>query len=174
MNRKYTRAWYLERVAAIRRILPEAGLSTDMFTGFHDESEADFQETLSLMREAGFDSAFMFKYSERPGTLASREMPDNVPEEVKIDRLNRMISLQNELSLKSNLKDVGKEFEVLVEGASKRDPEEYFGRTGQNKVVVFPRGDVRPGDFVRVRVTGASSATLRGELIQSQESILQS
>ena len=174
MNRKYTRAWYLERVAAIRRILPEAGLSTDMFTGFHDESEADFQETLSLMREAGFDSAFMFKYSERPGTLASREMPDNVPEEVKIDRLNRMIALQNELSLKSNLNDVGKEFEVLVEGASKRDPEEYFGRTGQNKVVVFPRGDVRPGDFVRVRVTGASSATLRGELIRSQESILQS
>ena len=165
MNRKYTREWYLDRVAAIRRILPDAGLSTDMFTGFHDESEEDFRETLSLMREAGFDSAFMFKYSERPGTLASREMPDNVPEEVKIERLNRMIALQNELSLESNRRDVGKEFEVLVEGASKRDREEYFGRTSQNKVVVFPKRDVRPGDFVKVRVTDASSATLRGELI---------
>lgn len=165
MNRKYTCEWYLDRVAAIRRILPDAGLSTDMFTGFHDESEEDFQETLSLMREAGFDSAFMFKYSERPGTLASREMPDNIPEEVKIERLNRMIALQNELSLESNRRDIGKEFEVLVEGASKRDPEEYFGRTSQNKVVVFPKGKVRPGDFVKVRVTGASSATLRGELI---------
>ena len=116
----------------------------------------------------------MFKYSERPGTFASKHLPDDVPDEVNKARLQEIIELQNELSLKSNLKDVGKEFEVLVEGASKRDPEEYFGRTGQNKVVVFPRGDVRPGDFVRVRVTGASSATLRGELIQSQESILQS
>lgn len=165
MNRKYTREWYLDRVAAIRRIIPDAGLSTDMFTGFHDESEEDFQQTLSLMREAGFDSAFMFKYSERPGTLASRELPDNVPEEVKIDRLNRMIALQNELSLESNRRDIGKEFEVLVEGASKRDPEEYFGRTSQNKVVVFPRGEAKPGDFVRVRVNEASSATLRGTLI---------
>ena len=165
MNRKYTREWYLDRVAAIRRILPDAGLSTDMFTGFYNESEEDFQQTLALMREAGFDSAFMFKYSERPGTLASREMKDNVPEEIKIDRLNRMIALQNELSLESNRRDIGKEFEVLVEGRSKRSADEFFGRTSQNKVVVFPRGTVRPGDFIRVRITDASSATLRGEII---------
>ena len=164
MNRKYTREWYLDRVAAIRRILPDAGLSTDMFTGFHDESEEDFQQTLSLMREAGFDSAFMFKYSERPGTLASREMPDNIPEEVKIDRLNRMIALQNELSLASNRRDIGKTFEVLVEGPSKRDPEEYCGRTSQNKFVVSPRAGANRGDFVRVRITDASSATLHGEI----------
>lgn len=162
MNRKYTREWYLDRVAAIRRILPDAGLSTDMFTGFYNESEEDFQETLSLMREAAFDSAFMFKYSERPGTLASREMKDNVPEEVKIDRLNRMIALQNELSLESNRRDIGKEFEVLVEGPSKRNAEEYCGRTSQNKFVVFPRGNVKAGDFIRVRITDASSATLHG------------
>ena len=165
MNRKYTREWYLDRVAAIRRILPDAGLSTDMFTGFHDESEEDFQQTLSLMQEAGFDSAFMFKYSERPGTLASREMPDNIPEDIKIDRLNRMIALQNELSLKSNLSDVGKEFEVLVEGTSKRDKGELFGRTSQNKVVVFPAEGAKPGDFIIVRIISASSATLRGEKI---------
>ena len=163
MNRRYTREWYLDRVAAIRRILPDAGLSTDMFTGFYNESEEDFQETLSLMREAGFDSAFMFKYSERPGTLASRMMPDNVPEEVKIERLNRMIALQNELSLESNRRDIGKTFEVLVEGRSKRSAEEYFGRTTQNKVVVFARGNTRPGDFIKVRIVDASSATLRGE-----------
>ena len=163
MNRKYTREWYLDRIAAIRRILPEAGISTDMFTGFHGETEEDFRETLSLMREAGFDSAFMFKYSERPGTFASQHLPDNVPEDVKVERLNRMIALQNDLSLESNRRDVGKEFEVLVEGTSKRSSDELFGRTSQNKVVVFPRGDHRPGDFVRVRVTDASSATLRGE-----------
>lgn len=165
MNRKYTREWYLDRVAAIRRILPDAGLSTDMFTGFHDETEEDFQETLSLMREAGFDSAFMFKYSERPGTLASRTMPDNVPEEVKIDRLNRMIALQNELSLESNRHDIGREFEVLVEGVSKRNAGELFGRTSQNKVAVFPAGTARPGEFVRVRVTSATSATLLAEMV---------
>lgn len=165
MNRKYTREWYLDRVAAIRRILPDAGLSTDMFTGFHDETEEDFQETLSLMREAGFDSAFMFKYSERPGTLASRTMPDNVPEEDKIDRLNRMIALQNELSLESNRHDIGREFEVLVEGVSKRNAGELFGRTSQNKVAVFPAGTARPGDFVRVRVTSATSATLLAEIV---------
>lgn len=165
MNRKYTREWYLDRVAAIRRILPDAGLSTDMFTGFHDETEEDFQQTLSLMREAGFDSAFMFKYSERPGTLASRTMPDNVPEEVKIDRLNRMIALQNELSLESNRHDIGREFEVLVEGVSKRNAGELFGRTSQNKVAVFPAGTARPGDFVRVRVTSATSATLLAEIV---------
>ena len=165
MNRKYTREWYLDRVAAIRRILPDAGLSTDMFTGFHDETEEDFQQTLSLMREAGFDSAFMFKYSERPGTLASRTMPDNVPEEVKIDRLNRMIALQNELSLESNRHDIGREFEVLVEGVSKRNAGELFGRTSQNKVAVFPAGTARPGEFVRVRVTSATSATLLAEIV---------
>lgn len=165
MNRKYTRAWYLDRVAAIRRILPDAGLSTDMFTGFHNESEEDFSQTLSLMREAGFDSAFMFKYSERPGTFASKHLADNVPEEVKIDRLNRMIALQNELSLESNLRDVGREFEVLVEGRSKRSADELFGRTSQNKVVVFPRGDASPGQFRRVRVESATSATLRGILL---------
>ncbi len=165
MNRRYTREWYLDRVAAIRRIIPDAGLSTDMFTGFYNESEEDFAQTLSLMREAAFDSAFMFKYSERPGTLASREMKDNVPEEVKIERLNRMIALQNELSLESNRRDIGREFEVLVEGPSKRNPEEFCGRTSQNKFVVFPKGSVKTGDFVRVRITDASSATLLGELI---------
>lgn len=165
MNRKYTRAWYLDRVDAIRRILPGAGLSTDMFTGFHGETEEDFEQTLSLMRECRFDSAFMFKYSERPGTFASKHLPDDVPEEVKIERLNRMIELQNELSLASNRADIGREFEVLVEGPSKRDPEEYFGRTSQNKVVVFARGDARPGSLLRVRVTDASSATLRGERV---------
>ncbi|MDE6796289.1 MAG: tRNA (N6-isopentenyl adenosine(37)-C2)-methylthiotransferase MiaB [Muribaculaceae bacterium] len=165
MNRKYTREWYLDRVAAIRRILPDAGLSTDLFTGFHNETEEDFQDTLSLMREAGFDSAFMFKYSERPGTYASKHLPDNVPEDVKIERLNRMIALQNELSAESNRRDVGKVMEVLVEGRSKRSADEFVGRTSQNKVVVFPKGDTKPGDFVKVRVTESSSATLRGELI---------
>lgn len=165
MNRKYTRAWYLDRVAAIRRILPDAGISTDMFTGFHDETEEDFQQTLSLMREVGFDAAFMFKYSERPGTFASQHLPDNVPDEVKTERLNRMIALQNELSLASNRRDIGKIMEVLVEGRSKRDADEYYGRTSQNKVVVFPKGDTSPGDFVKVRVLDASSATLRGELL---------
>ncbi|MBD5222056.1 MAG: tRNA (N6-isopentenyl adenosine(37)-C2)-methylthiotransferase MiaB [Bacteroidales bacterium] len=165
MNRKYTRQWYLDRVAAIRRILPDAGLSTDAFTGFHGESEEDFEQTLSLFREAGFDSAFMFKYSERPGTFASEHLPDNVPEEVKIERLNRLIALQNELSRESNLRDVGKEFEVLVEGRSKRSASDWYGRTSQNKVVVYPHGEERPGDFIRVRVVSASSATLLGEKI---------
>ena len=159
----------MDRVKAIRRILPDAGLSTDMFTGFHNESEEDFQQTLSLMREAAFDSAFMFKYSERPGTLASREMPDNVPEEVKIDRLNRMIALQNELSAESNRREVGKVFEVLVEGRSKRSADDACGRTSQNKMVVFPKGDHRPGDFVRVRILSASSATLLGEEVAADE-----
>lgn len=163
MNRKYTRQWYLGRVAAIRRILPDAGLSTDLFTGFHGESEEDFQLTLSLMREAAFDSAFMFKYSERPGTFASKHLPDNIPEEVKTERLSRMIALQNELSAESNAKDTGKTFEVLVEGVSKRSDEELFGRTSQNKVVVFPKGNARPGDFVTVKATSSTSATLRGE-----------
>ncbi len=160
MNRKYTREWYLGRVAAIRERIPDCGLSTDLFTGFHDESEEDFEQTLSLMREAGFDSAFMFKYSERPGTFASREMPDNVPEDVKIARLNRMIALQNELSAESNRRDIGKVFEVLVEGVSKRSTAQWVGRTQQNKTCVFPRGDFRVGDLVKVRVREASSATL--------------
>ena len=167
MNRKYTREWYLNRVEAIRRIIPEAGITSDLFTGFHGETEEDFLQTLSLMEEVGFDSSFLFKYSERPGTYASKYLPDNIPEEVKIQRLNRMIELQNELSLKRNRKDIGKEFEVLVEGRSKRDAEEFFGRTSQNKVVVFPRGDVKPGDFIKVRILDASSATLRGEVINS-------
>ncbi|MBD5370675.1 MAG: tRNA (N6-isopentenyl adenosine(37)-C2)-methylthiotransferase MiaB [Bacteroides sp.] len=165
MNRKYTRQWYLDRVAAIRRIVPDAGISTDVFTGFHDETEEDFLETLSLMEEVGFDSSFMFKYSERPGTFASEHLPDNVPEEVKIERLNRMIALQNELSLRSNLKDVGKEFEVLVEGRSKRSADELCGRTSQNKMVVFPSSGEKPGDMVRVSIDSATSATLLGHHI---------
>ncbi len=160
MNRKYTREWYLDRIAAIRRAIPDCGISTDMFTGFHGETEADFEETLSLMREVGFDSAFMFKYSERPGTLAARTMPDNVPEDVKIDRLNRMIALQNELSSESNRRDIGKVFDVLVEGVSKRSKEQMVGRNQQNKTCVFPRGSFKIGGMARVRVTGSSSATL--------------
>ncbi|MDE5724412.1 MAG: radical SAM protein, partial [Duncaniella sp.] len=167
MNRKYTREWYLGRIASIRAAIPDCGISTDLFTGFHDETEEDFQETLSLMREVGFDSSFMFKYSERPGTLAARTMPDNVPEDVKIDRLNRMIELQNSLSLESNLRDVGKRFEVLVEGVSKRSKEQMVGRTSQNKTVVFDRGDARVGDTVEVEITSASSATLLGHIISS-------
>ncbi len=164
MNRKYTREWYLGRIAAIRQRIPDCGISTDMFTGFHDETEEDFRQTLSLMREVGFDSAFMFKYSERPGTLASREMPDNVPEDVKIERLNRMIALQNELSAESNRRDVGHTFEVLVESVSKRSKDQFVGRTSQNKTAVFPRGDYRVGDLVNVRVIDSTSATLICEL----------
>ncbi len=166
MNRKYTREWYLDRIAAIRRILPDCGISTDMFSGFHSETDADFEETLSLMREVGFDSSFLFKYSERPGTYASKHLPDDIPEEVKISRLQQMIDLQNELSLESNRRDIGKEFEVLVEGFSKRSREQLFGRTSQNKVVVFDKGAHRIGEFVRVRVTDASSATLLGEALE--------
>ena len=162
MNRKYTREWYLERVAAIRRIIPDCGLSTDIFSGFHSETEEDHQMSLSLMRECAYDSAFMFKYSERPGTYASKHLPDDVPEEVKIRRLNELIELQNQLSAESNAKDVGKTFEVLVEGVSKRSKEQLFGRTEQNKVVVFDRGTHRIGDFVKVRITESSSATLKG------------
>ncbi|HIY49297.1 MAG TPA: tRNA (N6-isopentenyl adenosine(37)-C2)-methylthiotransferase MiaB [Candidatus Barnesiella excrementavium] len=165
MNRKYTREWYLDRIAAIRRILPGCGITTDMFSGFHSETEEDFEETLSLMREVGFDSSFLFKYSERPGTYASKHLPDDVPEEVKIARLQRMIDLQNELSLESNRRDIGHEFEVLVEGFSKRSREQLFGRTSQNKVVVFDKGSHRIGELVRVRVTDASSATLLGEAL---------
>ncbi|MCR5044862.1 MAG: tRNA (N6-isopentenyl adenosine(37)-C2)-methylthiotransferase MiaB [Bacteroidaceae bacterium] len=162
MNRKYTREWYLDRVAAIRRILPDCGLTTDIFVGYHSETEEDHQLSLSLMREVGYDSAFMFKYSERPGTYASKHLPDDVPEETKIRRLNEMIALQNEFSAESYRKDVGKVFEVLVEGVSKRSKEQLFGRTPQNKVVVFDRGSHHIGDFVTVKVVDSSSATLKG------------
>ncbi len=162
MNRKYTREWYLERVAAIRRILPDCGLTTDIFVGFHSETEEDHQMSLSLMKECGYDSAFMFKYSERPGTYASKHLPDDVPEETKLRRLNEMIALQNELSAQSYRKDVGKTFEVLAEGVSKRSKEQLFGRTQQNKVVVFDRGDHHIGDFVKVKIQDSSSATLKG------------
>lgn len=160
MNRHYTREWYLDRIAAIRRILPDCGISTDMFTGFHGETEEDFLLTLSLMREVGFQSAFMFKYSERPGTVASRTMPDNIPEEVKIERLNRMIALQNELSAKAHAAMVGREVEVLIEGVAKRSKEQMVGRTPQNMTVVVPRRDYRVGQTVKVTVRSATSATL--------------
>ncbi len=164
MNRKYTREWYIDRIAAIRRMIPDCAVTTDLFTGFHGETEEDFQQTLSLMREVRFDSAFMFKYSERPGTLAARTMPDNVAEEVKIDRLNRMIALQNELSAASNAADVGRRVEVLVEGVSKRSTAQFVGRDSRNKTVVIPRGDYRPGDTVTAVITSSTSATLIGEL----------
>lgn len=165
MNRKYTREWYLDRVAAIRKIIPDCGLSTDIFSGFHSETEEDHQLSLSLMRECAYDSAFMFKYSERPGTYASKHLEDNISEEIKIQRLNEIIELQNQLSAESNQRCIGKEFEVLVEGVSKRSREQLFGRTEQNKVVVFDRGNHRIGDFVQVKITDASSATLKGELV---------
>ncbi len=162
MNRKYDREWYLERVAAIRRIIPDCGLSTDIFCGFPGETEEDHQLSLSLMEECRYDSAFMFKYSERPGTYASRHLPDDVPEEVKIRRLNEIIALQNRLSAEANARCVGRTYEVLVEGVSKRSREQLFGRTEQNRVVVFDRGTHRVGDRVQVRVTESSSATLKG------------
>jgi tRNA-2-methylthio-N6-dimethylallyladenosine synthase len=163
MNRKYTREWYLDRIAAIRRIVPEAAISTDLFAGFHSEAEEDHQETLSLMREVGFDSAFMFKYSERPGTFAAQHLEDNVPEDVKVRRLEEIITLQLELSLMRNREDVGKTMEVLVEGFSKRSREQLFGRTSQNKVVIFDKGNHRIGEKVWVKIKEASAATLFGE-----------
>ena len=166
MNRKYTREWYLERVEAIRRIIPDCGLSTDIFCGYHSETEEDHQETLSLMRLCAFDSAFMFKYSERPGTYASRHLPDDIPEETKLRRLNEIIALQNELSAESNRLSIGKKYEVLVEGYSKRSHDQLCGRTEQNKMVVFDKGTHRIGDFVRVRITDSSSATLLGEEVR--------
>ncbi len=163
MNRHYTREWYLDRIAAIRRAMPDCGISTDLFTGFHGETEEDFARTLDLMREVGFDSSFMFKYSERPGTVAARTMPDNIDETVKIERLNRMIALQNELSLTSNTADIGKTFDVLIEGVSKRSTSQWVGRTGQNKTVVFDRLPGQTvGQTVAVTVTSATSATLLG------------
>ncbi|MBP9552925.1 MAG: tRNA (N6-isopentenyl adenosine(37)-C2)-methylthiotransferase MiaB [Bacteroides sp.] len=163
MNRKYTREWYLERVQAIKRIIPDCGLTTDIFSGFHSETDEDHQLSLSLMEECGYDSAFMFKYSERPGTYASKKLVDDVPEEIKVARLNEIIALQNRLSLEANQKCVGKTYEVLVEGVSKRSREQLFGRTEQNKVVVFDRANYKIGDFVQVVITEASSATLKGE-----------
>ena len=163
MNRKYTREWYLDRVAAIRRIIPDCGLSTDIFVGYHSETEEDHRLSLSLMREVGYDSAFMFKYSERPGTYASKHLPDDVPEDVKISRLNEMIKLQTELSAEANRRDEGKMFEVLIEGYSKRSREQLCGRTEQNKMVVFDRGDYHVGQTVKVKITGSTSATLMGE-----------
>ena len=166
MNRKYTRAWYLDRIAAIRRIIPDCGISTDLFCGFHSETEEDYQETLSLMREVGYDSAYLFKYSERPGTYAAKHLVDDVPEEEKIRRLQGMIDLQNRLSEESNRRDIGKVFEVLVEGFSKRSREQLFGRTSQNKVVIFDKKDYHVGQYVRVRIHEASSATLFGEPLE--------
>ncbi|MDR1544339.1 MAG: tRNA (N6-isopentenyl adenosine(37)-C2)-methylthiotransferase MiaB [Prevotellaceae bacterium] len=164
MRRKYTREWYLDRIAAIRRILPDASIGTDIFCGFSGETEQDFQDTLSLMREVSFDSAFMFKYSERPGTFASKNLPDDIPEEIKIERLNKIITLQNELSLASNKRDIGKTFEILVEGYSKRSREDFFGRTSQNKVVIFPKSGAKIGDLVNVKIEKVSAATLIGSL----------
>ena len=162
MNRKYTREWYLERVAAIRRIIPDCAISTDIFVGYSGETEEDHQQSLSLMREVGYDSAFMFKYSERPGTYASKHLPDDVPEEVKIRRLNEIIALQNELSAEANRRCIGKEYEVLIEGVSKRSRDELFGRTGQNKVVILPREGLHIGQVVSAVITESSSATLKG------------
>ena len=165
MNRKYTREWYLDRVAAIRRIIPDCGLSTDIFAGYCGETEEDHQLSLSLMRECAYDSAFMFKYSERPGTYASKNLPDDVPEETKIRRLNELIALQNELSLTANQRCIGQEYDILIEGVSKRSREQLFGRTEQNKVVIFDRADHRVGETIRVRITEATSATLKGEVV---------
>ncbi|MBQ1958755.1 MAG: MiaB/RimO family radical SAM methylthiotransferase, partial [Alistipes sp.] len=166
MNRKYTREWYLGRVEAIRHYMPDCAITTDLIAGFTDETEEDHKLTLSLMEEVGYDFAFMFKYSERPGTFAQRNMPDNIPEDLKTARLTEIINLQNKLSEQSNKRDVGKEFEILVEGTSKRREDQIFGRTSQNKVVIIDRRDHKVGDYVKVRVTGCSSATLFGEEIE--------
>ena len=165
MNRKYTREWYLDRVAAIRRIVPECGLSTDIFVGYCSETPEDHQESLSLMEEVGYDSAFMFKYSERPGSFASKHLPDDISEAVKVERLEELIALQNRKSAEANRRCEGKVYEVLIEGTSKRSRDQLFGRTEQNKVVIFDRGNHHPGEFIRVRVTGSSSATLLGEVV---------
>ena len=165
MNRRYDRDWYLNRIDAIKRIIPDCGLSTDIMCGFHSETEEDHQETLSLMREVGFDSSFMFKYSERPGTYAAKKLEDNVPEEVKARRLQEIIDLQLELSRQSNENDLGKEFEVLIEGFSKRSRNQFFGRNEQNKVVIFDKKNYHIGDFVKVQINGYTSATLFGETI---------
>ena len=166
MNRKYTREWYLDRIAAIRRILPDAAISTDVFCGFHSETVEEHQETLSLMREVGFDSAFMFKYSERPGTHAQKHLPDNISEEEKVRRLNEIIALQTQLSLECNQREIGKTVEVLVEGYSKRSKEDMYGRTSQYKTVIFPRQGRHIGEFIKIRILEASAATLKGEIAE--------
>ncbi len=163
MNRKYTREWYMDRVNAIRRIIPDCGLTTDIFVGYHSETEEDHQLSLSLMKEVGYDSAFMFKYSERPGTYASKNLPDDVPEDVKLRRLAELIELQTKLSAEANAKNVGKEYDILIEGASKRSREQLFGRTEQNKVVIIDRGNHHIGDTVRVKINNSTSATLFGD-----------
>ena len=168
MNRKYTREQYLDKIAAIRRIIPDCGITTDIFVGYHDETEEDHQQTLSLVREVGYDSAFMFKYSERPGTYAAKHLPDNVPEEEKIRRLNELIHLQTEMSALANKKDEGKVFEILVEGFSKRSRQQLMGRTSQNKAVVIDRGNHHIGELVKVRITGSTSATLFGEALEDE------
>lgn len=165
MNRKYTREEYLARVESIRRIIPDCGLTTDVFVGYHDENDDDFQDTLSLMKEVGYDSAFMFKYSERPGTYAAKHLPDNVPEEVKIERLNQLIHLQTQISARQNKKDEGKVFEILIESFAKRSHDQLMGRTQQNKAVVISRGKHHVGERVNVRITGSTSATLFGEAV---------
>ena len=165
MNRKYTREWYLDRIAAIRRHMPDCAITTDIIAGFSGETEEEHRMTLSLMEQVGYEFAYMFKYSERPGTFAQRHMPDDIADDVKTRRLNEIIALQNTLSEQSNRRDVGREFEILVEGVSKRRDDQLFGRTSQNKVVVFDKGDHAVGDYVRVRVTGCTSATLFGEEI---------
>ena len=162
MNRRYTREWYLDRVRAIRAIIPDCAISTDVFVGFHGETDQDFLDTLDLMRQVRFDSAFTFKYSERPGTFAARHLPDNVPDDVKAARLQQLIDLQVELSHQSNLRDIGRHFQILVEGPSHKDPRQLFGRTSQNKVIVFPDNGARPGDLLRVKVTACTPATLIG------------
>ena len=166
MNHKYTREWYLERVAAIKRIVPDCAITTDLFVGYHNETEEDHQQSLSLMREVGYAASFMFKYSERPGTYASKHLPDNVPEEEKIRRLNEMIALQNTLSAAHNKADEGKTFEVLVENYSKRSRDQLCGRTSQNKMVVFDKGNHHIGQLVKVRITASTSATLLGEAVE--------
>lgn len=165
MNRKYTREWYLNRIAAIRRILPDCGISTDLFCGYHSETEEDYRATLSLMSEVGYDSAFLFKYSERPGTYAAKHLEDDIPEQEKVRRLQGLIDLQNKLSEASNRRDIGKTFEVLIEGFSKRSREQLFGRTGQNKVVIFDKQDFHIGQFIQVQIENATSATLFGKAI---------
>lgn len=165
MNRKYTREWYLDRIAAIRRYMPDCAITTDLIAGFCTETEQDHADTLSLMREVGYQGAYMFKYSERPNTKAARHMADDVPEEVKTARLTEIINLQNELSARSNRRDVGGEFEILIEGESKRSKDSLFGRTSQNKVVIIDRGELSVGEYVRVRITGCTSATLMGEVV---------
>ena len=166
MNRKYTREWYLGRVETIRKYMPDCAIGTDVFCGFSGETETDHQDTLDLMKQVKFDMAFMFKYSERPGTMAAKKLPDNVPEAIKIQRLNEIIALQNEITGQSNQNEIGKEYEVLVEGLSKRSHQELFGRTSQNKVVIFPREGRRIGEYIKVKITSASSATLKGDVVE--------